>query len=129
MSPKPAGVLHRIPDNREMSMSRERGRFLFLFFVLGFSFFVDMLFDRLSVNDNILSVLCTFNVGYERKFFKECMILEKQNYMQLVFILFLEWCYSIFYFIFVVIRYCHPLDKMLQNIKLPFPPNSFYTIL
>lgn len=70
MSPKPAGVLHRIPDNREMSVSRERGRFLvfWVFFVLGFSFFVDMLFDRFSVNDNILSVLCTFNVGYERKF-------------------------------------------------------------
>lgn len=65
MSPKPAGVLHRIPDNREMSVSRERAGF---FFVLGFSFFVDMLFDRFSVNDNILSVLCTFNVGYERKF-------------------------------------------------------------
>lgn len=70
MSPKPAGVLHRIPDNREMSVSRERGRFFVFwgFFVLGFSFFVDMLFDRFSVNDNILSVLCTFNVGYERKF-------------------------------------------------------------
>lgn len=54
-----------------MSVFCERGCFFVFwgFFVLGFSFFVDMLFDWFSVNDNIFSVFCIFNVGYERKFF------------------------------------------------------------
>lgn len=78
MSPKPAGILRRIPDNREMCVSRERGRYI-LFLVFGFSFFVDMLFDRLSVNDKSPSFLCTFNVGYERNFLKRMHDSGKAN--------------------------------------------------
>lgn len=88
-----------------------------------------MLFDRFSVNDNILSVLCTFNVGYERKFLSRMHDFGKTKLYAIGFYFILR---MVLFYILFHIRGHTILSSLGQNAtehKTSISPNSFYTIL